>query len=335
MAMLIPSAVHFDQPLTNLTIAFLQNTTGFISDKVFPQVPVDFQTNKFYVWPRGQFNRANQVQKRAPNTEAPVIGLELSNDSYATEVRSLATEFNFQTLGNADTSLNIRAAGMELLTRNLLIDREINWVSKYFSSSVWSTDWTGVSTAPSTNQVRQWSDYTNSTPIRDITALMQTMQLKSGGFKPNVMVVGKQTRDILINHPDILARLNGGATVTNTALITDSKIAEIFGVEEFLVMETVKNDSPEGVAESNSFIGGKSAALYYRPRSAGMMIPSAGYTFTWANVPNTSGYGVQINSYTGEHLAMKGVAERLEANMAYDHKVVSADMGGFIATVVA
>jgi hypothetical protein len=66
------------------------------------------------------------------------------------------------------------------------------------------------------------------------------MQLKSGGFKPNTMVVGKEVRDILINHPDILARLNGGATVSNTALITNAKLAEIFEVENFYVMEAVR-----------------------------------------------------------------------------------------------
>jgi hypothetical protein len=164
---------------------------------------------------------------------------------------------------------------------------------------------------------------------------MRTMQLKSGGFKPNVMVVGKEVRDALVNNPSILARLNGGATVTNTALVTDAKLAEIFGVEEFLVMETVKNTAAEGITESNAFIGGKSAAFYYRPRSAGLMVPSAGYTFTWDDLENASGHGITIKSYVGDYLAIDGVAEVLEANLAYDHKVVSSDMGAFIATVVA
>ena len=335
MAMLTPNSVHVDQPLTNLTIAYMQDTTGFIADKVFPRVPVSNKTNKYYIYNRADFNRAGQVQLRAPRTKAPVVGMSLSTDTYSAEVYSLATNFDFETLANADTALEIRAAGAQMLTMQLMIDREIKWASKYFAGSIWGSDWTGVSGSPSTSQVRQWSDYTNSTPIRDVTSLMQTVQLKSGGFKPNVMVVGKQTRDILVNHPDILNRLNGGATVTNTALITDAKIAEIFGVEEFLVMETVKNTAAEGVTESNAFIGGKSAALYYRPRAAGLMVPSAGYTFTWSDVANNSGYGIDVKSYVGDFLRVEGIAELLEANLAYDQKVVSSDLGGFIATVVA
>ena len=334
MPMLTPSAVHVDAPLTNLTIAYLQDQNGFIADKVFPRVPVDKKTNKYFIYNRADFNRVGQVQLRAPRTKAPVVGMSLSQDTYSADVYSLATNFDFETLANADAALNIRAAGAQMLTYQLLIDREVRWANKYFAASVWGTDWAGVSSAPSTNQVRQWSDYTNSTPIQDVTAIMQTVQLKSGGFKPNVMVVGKQVRDKLINHPDILGRLNGGATVTNTALVTDAKLAEIFGVEDFLVMETVKNTAAEGLTEVSAFIGGKAAGFYYRPKAAGLMVPSAGYTFTW-NEDNASGYGIDIRSYVGDFLRVEGIAELLEANLAYDQKVVSTDLGGFITTVIA
>ena len=335
MPMLTPSAVHIDAPLTNLTIAFLQDANGFIADRVFPKVSVAKTTDKYYIYNRADFNRVGQVQPRAPRTQAPRVGMSLSQDTYSAEVFSLATDFDFDTLANEDAALDIRSAGAQMLTHQLLIDREIKWATSYFGASIWGTDWTGVSGAPTTNQVRQWSDYTNSSPIADVTNIMRTMQLKSGGFKPNVMVVGKEVRDALVNNPTILARLNGGATVTNTALVTDAKLAEIFGVEEFLVMETVKNTAAEGLTEANAFIGGKSAAFYYRPRSAGLMVPSAGYTFTWDDLENASGHGITIKSYRGDYLAIDGVAEVLEANLAYDHKVVSSDMGAFIATVVA
>ena len=335
MAMLTPSAVHIDAPLTNLTIAFLQDANGFIADRVFPKVSVQKKSDKYYIYNRADFNRVGQVQARAPRTQAPRVGMSLSTDTYLTDVYSLATDFDFETLANEDAALDIRSAGAQMLTHQLLIDREIKWASTYFAAGVWGTDWDGVSTTPSTAQVRQWSDYTNSTPIVDVTNIMRTVQLKSGGFKPNVMVVGKEVRDVLVNHPTILARLNGGATVSNTALVTDAKLAEIFGVEEFMVMETVKNTAAEGLTEANAFIGGKAVAFYYRPRSSGLMIPSAGYTFTWDDLENASGHGIAIKSYRGDYLAIDGIAEVLEANLAYDHKVVSADLGAFIDTVIA
>jgi hypothetical protein len=333
--MLTPSAVHIDAPLTNLTIAFLQDAGGFIADRVFPKVSVSKKTDKYYIYNRADFNRTGQVQARAPRTQAPRVGMTLSQDTYSAEVFSLATDFDFHTLANEDAALDIRSAASQMLTHQLLIDREIKWANSYFAGGIWGTDWDGVASAPSANQVIQWSNYTTSTPIQDVTNIMRAVQLKSGGFKPNVMVVGKEVRDTLVNHPTILARLNGGATVTNTALVTDAKLAEIFGVEEFMVMETIRNNGLEGLAESNAFIGGKLVALYYRPRSSGLMIPSAGYTFTWDELENASGHGISIKSYRGDYLAIDGIAEVLEANMAYDHKVVSTDLGAVIDSVIA
>lgn len=335
MALLTPEMVHIDQPLTNLTIAYLQSTTGFIADRVFPRVPVSKQTDKFYVYNRADFNRTGNVQQRAPRTKSPRIGMGLSQDNYTTKVYSLSTDFDFQTLANEDTALNIRQAGVEMLTMQLLIDKEIKWADAYFKASVWDTEYDGVSGTPGAGEVKQWSDYAASTPILDVTNAKRAVQLKSGGFKPNVMVMGKEVRDVLINHPDFIDRINGGATTVNPALVTDMMIAQVFGVEEVLVMEAVKNVSPEGVAESNAFIGGKSVALLYRPQAPGLMVPAAGYTFTWAELDNASGYGIDIRSYSGDFLRVEGIAEMLEANMAYDHKVIGSELGAFFATIVA
>jgi len=254
MPLLTPSAVHVDQPLTNLTLAYAQSQENFIADKVFPTVGVSKQSDKYYIYDRANMNRTGDVAKLAPRTEVNRIGMTLSTSSYFADVYGLGMDFDEQTLANEDAMLDIRSAGAETLAMRLMIHREEQFATNFFSTGVWGTD----NTLSGTDQ---WSDYTNSTPIQDVTAARRAVQLASGGFKPNTMVVGKEVRDKLINHPDILARLNGGATVTNTALITDAKLAEIFEVENFYVMEAVKNSSVEGVAESNAFIGGKNALL--------------------------------------------------------------------------
>jgi hypothetical protein len=334
MPMLTPSQVHIDAPLTNLTIAYLQDQNNFIADKVFPNVAVSKKTDKYYIYDRANFNRT-EVQARAPRTKAPRVGLSISTDSYSADVYSLSTDFDFETLANEDQALNIRAAAAQMLTYQLLIDREAKWVSSFFGTGIWTTNYAGVASSPTAGQVIQWSDYTNATPIVDITNARRAMMLASGGFKPNKMVVTRDVRDTLINHPDILARLNGGATVTNTALVTDAKLAEIFEVQEFLVIDAIENTAAEGLSESMSFMATKKAALYYAPASSGLMVPSAGYNFTWNSLDNASGYGIDIRSYTGDFLRVEGISELLEANMAYDQKVVGADLGVFFTTIIA
>jgi len=334
MPMLTPSSVHVDAPLTNLTIAYLQDQNNFIADKVFPNVAVAKKTDKYYIYDRENFNRVD-VQARAPRTKAPRVGLTVSTDTYSTDVYSLSTDFDFETLANEDAALNIRSAGAQMLTYQLLIDREKKWATSFFGTGIWGTNYAGVASSPSSVQFIQWSDYTNSTPITDVTTARRAMMLKSGGFKPNKMVVTRDVRDTLINHPDILARLNGGATVTNTALVTDAKLAEIFEVSDFMVLDAIENTAKEGLTESNAFIADKKAALYYAPASSGLMVPSAGYNFTWNELSNASGYGIDIRSYTGDFLRVEGIAELLEVNMAYDQKVIGSDLGVFFSAALA
>jgi hypothetical protein len=315
-----------DQPLTNLTLAYAQDQSNFIADKVFPVVGVQRQSDKYYIYDRDNMNRTGDVKALAPRTEVQRIGMSVSNDSFYADVYGLGMDFDEQTLANEDAALDIRAAGAQTLVNRLMIHREEQFASTFFGAGIWGTDNT-----PS----NLWSDYTNSTPIKDVTNARRTMQLKSGGFKPNTMVVGKEVRDILVNHPDILARLNGGATVTNTALITDAKLAEIFEVENFLVMEAVKNTSVEGVAESNAFIGGDNALLVYTPSSAGLMTPAAGLTFAWNNIPNVNNLGISVESFSDDALKRQQVAEHIQVKMAYDMKVVGSDLGYFFEQVIA
>ena len=326
MPLLTPSSVHLDQPLSNLTLAYVQEQTNFISDKVFPVVGVDKQSDKYYIYDRANTNRAGNRQKLAPRTEVPRIGMAVSNDAYYADVFGLGMDFGEQVIANEDTVLDTRSAGAETLMMNLLIDREVDFANTFFSAGVWTTEVTPANL---------WSDYTNSTPITDVTNGRRVMQLKSGGFKPNTMVIGKEVRDVLINHPDILARLNGGATVTNTALITDAKLAEIFEVENLYVMEAVQNTAKEGLAEVNSFIGGKNALLCHTPRASGLMTPAAGLTFAWNSIPGVNNLGITVESFSDDALKRVGVAEEIQVKMAYDMKVVGPDLGYFFSAVIA
>jgi hypothetical protein len=338
MPFLTARDVHIDQPLTNLTIAHIQGMEGFVADKVFPQVPVQKKTDKYYIYNSGDFSRVGNVKARAPRTRPERIGMSLSTDSYSIEEYALATDFDFETLANEDTSLNIRLAQTTALTGQLMVDREIKWADTYFKAGVWGTEYTGVANADNDTaaEVTQWDDYTNSTPIEDVTRAITAAHLKSGGiFRPNTMLMTRDVRDVLVNHPDILARLNGGATVTNTALVTEAKLAEIFGVSRVLISDAVKNTAADTLTPAFSYINTKRVAIFYAPTTPGLMTASAGYIFTWSTLANSSGYGIETRSYTGDHLEIEGIAEEVHCIMNYDFKVVGADLGIYFATIIS
>ena len=332
MPLLTPSAVHVDQPLTNLTLAYAQSQENFIADKVFPTVGVSKQSDKYYIYDRANMNRTGDVAKLAPRTEVNRIGMTISNSSYFADVYGLGMDFDEQTLANEDAALEIRSAGAETLAMRLMIHREEQFATNFFSDNIWGTNYDGAGATAGTNFL-YWDDAA-AKPIQNVTDLRRVMQLKSGGFKPNTMVVGKEVRDALVNNADILARLNGGATVTNTALVTDAKLAEIFEVENFYVMEAVKNSSVEGVAESNAFIGGKHAMLCYTPNNAGLMSPAAGLTFAWNNLEGVNNLGITVESFSDDALKRQQIAEMIQVKMSYDMQIVGADLGAFVNGIV-
>ena len=150
MPMLTPSQVHLDVPLTNLTLAWLQDTTNFIADKVFPSVSVGKQSDKYYIYNRGEFNRSGHRKPLAPRTRPERIGMSVSNSSYFAEVYGLATDFDQQTLANEDAALETRTAGAAMLMTNMLIDREKDFATKFFSTGIWTTEKSGNATASGT-----------------------------------------------------------------------------------------------------------------------------------------------------------------------------------------
>ena len=335
--MLNPNQTYIDPVLTNLTVAQLQSDENFIADKVFPNVPVEKQSGKYYVWPRGQFNRLGDVKKLAPGVESEVISLEVSQDNYFAEVYALGMYFNEQELANVDTQLNVRLAGATALATRMRLKREQDWIATYFAPGVRTTNYTGVAATPAAGQVIRWDNFDTSTPVEDVTKAKTAMFLASGGAASYTDIVAVMTQDVfdvLVNHPAIIARMNGGSTVINTTLITKAKLAEVFGVAEILIPRAIGNKGKEGLADNHDFLVKNRFGLFARPKNPGIMTPASGYNFTWSAGTN-AGFGIDVNSYTGEYLRIKHIVEKLEVVNSWDMKVVSPDMAVLFDQVLA
>lgn len=333
-----PQEVHIDEILTNMTIAHMQSASNFVAPAVFPNVPVEKQSDKYYVWDRDFFNRIGQVQKAAPGTESPTISLSVSQDSYYVDAFHLGMEFSDQQLANEDVSLNTRFMGAQTLANSFMLKREQDFIDNFFNAGVWSTEYTGVAATPSATQFINWDDYTNSTPIIDVRKAKTAMHLASSGVSFSNQTIALMTRDVydaLLDHPDILTRINGGATTSQPAQVNKTLLASILEVDEILCFDAVQNTAKEGQARSESFVASNRFALISRPVSPGLGVASAGYTFTWNSLPNNSGLGTSILSYQNDYLSMKKISEKIEIYAGYAMKVTSADLGVYFGSVLA
>lgn len=313
------SDVHVDGPLTNISIAFLQDQDSFVADRVFPNIPVAHSSDVYYTYPKGEFNR-DDMELRAPGTESAGANYKLGTDNYSAPVRALHHDIADQVRANADSPLSPDREATEFLTQKALINREIQWASNYFQAGVWDTDVvSGLN----------WDDAT-STPIADVRTGVRTV-LQNTGYKPNTMVMGRECWDILVDHPDLVGRLDRGQTSGPARVLRDA-IAALFEIDQVLVMEAIQNTAGKGLADSHSFIGtGLDALLCYAAPSPGIMTPSAGYTFSWTGFLGASQNGMRMKRFRMDHLE----SDRIEIDQAYDQKLVASELGYFFDDVSA
>ena len=323
------SDVHVNTPLTNISIAFIQSAGNFVADKVFPNIPVAKQSDRYYTYDRGMFNR-NEMKDRAPGTESAGVSYDVdSTPTYYAPVKAIHHDVPDERRANADSVLQVDREATLLVTTKAMIKREKDWTSKYFTTSKWTTDITGVSGTPGAGEAKQWNDAA-STPIEDVRA-GKTVVLKSTGFEPNKLTINQDVWDALIDHPDIVDRVKYGQTPGGPARVTLQAVAALMELDEIIVMKAIENTAKEGATNVHAFIGGKKALLCYATPTPGLMIPSAGYTFSWTGFMGATATGHRIKKFRRTELN----SDRVELDMAYDQKLVSADLGYFFTTIVA
>lgn len=319
--------VHVNRPLTNISIAFLQRQDAFVADRVFPNIPVQKQSDRYFVYDRGDFNR-DEMEKRAPGTESAGGSYSLDNTpTYFADVWAFHKDIPDQIRANADQPLNQDREATEFVTHKALIKRERQWVSSYFKTGVWDTDITGSSDGAGSNETTYWNDE-SSTPIEDVRAGKRVVQ-ESTGFRPNRLTLGRPVFDTLVDHPDIIGRLDRGQT-SGPAMANREQLAALFEVDQVLVMDSIYNTANKGADNTHQFIGGKHALLSYAPASPGIMTPSAGYTFSWTGYLGASPQGMRIKRFRMEAIE----SDRVEIQQAFDQKRVASELGYFFNGVV-
>lgn len=323
-----PSDLHFNVPLTNIGINYVQSTAQFIAGKVFPHVSVQKQSDLYYIFDRGDANR-DDFRLRAPATESAGITMQLSTSPYFARKWALHYDIADEVRANADNAFSLDQMATRGLLFKGLLSQEKQFAKKYLQPGVWGRDLTGVAASPGSTSRLQWND-ANSTPIDDLRNAATIMQGQTG-YRPNKLILGQEVKDKLVRNPEIIDLIKYSSSNDNPAIVNDSALAKLFDVEQVLTMGAIANNGAEGLPEANSFIGGKNALLCYSPNTPTMMEPSAGYTFDWTGYLGNSPNGIRVKSFRMEKIE----ADRIEAEMFFDQKITAADLGVLLTGIVA
>ncbi len=310
--------VHVNRPLTDISVAFEQSLTNYVSQAVFPVVQTAKKSDLYFKYDKSDWLRS-EASERAPGEESAGSGWRQTTDSYLARVFAIHKDIDEQIRANQDSPLDLDRDAARWCTQQIMIKRDKEWADAYFTTGVWDVDLVGAV------DFTQW-DAGGSTPIDDITNEMFNISCKTG-FRPNVAVCGAQVFNTLRNHPDVLDRIK----FSERGIITEDLLAAILGVDRFVVAWAVEETAAEGATSAVDCIFGKNFMVAYAPPSPSILHPSAGYQFVWTGLVGAGETGMRTKSMELPWLN----STRVECELALDMKPVSTDLASFFSAAIS
>lgn len=325
-------SLHVDSLLTEYAISYGTDIAStYVADRCCSLARVEKQSDKYPVWNKGDFFRS-EMDKRADGDKSEGSGQRMSTATYFAEVYALHTLLTDRQRKNSD--VDVESAKVRYLMNQTKLKRDKIFATNCFATSIWSgfTDQTGVAAGPGANQFVQWDDYTNSTPITDITEKVVDLELAAGvpGVKM-IAVTNTAVFEKLRHHPDLLDRIKYTAGVERPADVSPDAMAAVFGVDELIIAKAVENTAAEGATASMSRVFDDGFLLMYKSDSAGDETPTAATLFGWSEFDQVTPEGAAIFQWYDEARR----ATVMECEMACDIKVTAADLGGFFTSCIA
>lgn len=331
MSLPVRSDVHVNRPLTNISIAYIQRAADFVADKVFPVVPVQKQSDRYFIYDKSYWFQTG-ARVRAPATESAGGGYALDNTpTYFCDVWAYHKDVDDQTRANADQPLDMDRDATLYVTQNLLLRRELQFATKYMVANTWQGYVVGgvaQDFAPNTDGAGYW-DVSTSNPLGDVDAIKQVIKSQTG-FLPNCLVVSNDVFFALRNNASILDRIK----YTQRGVVTEELLASLFGVDKFLVSSAVQNTAQETAPPNTgtfSYINSNNFLLAYVAPAPSILMPTAGYIFSWQGLFGAGVQGNRIMTFRREKLK----ADRVEGEMAFDMKLVGSDLGCYGKNVLS
>lgn len=319
------SDLHVNRPLTNMSVMVVQDEAEFVADKIMPNIPSEKQGDQYFIYDAGDFHR-DTMQIRADGAESAGDGWRQSTDSFFCDVFALHHDVSDRRRANTDLPLNEDQDATRFLTHKALLKREIDFVSTFLTTGVWtgavdtaSGSLSGTSFVPTTK-----FDNASGAPIK---CLREQLMANKGvtGYRMNTLVLAEDVWNAIQESADFLARITGGSSNSSPAIVTKQLLAQILEIDNVYVVGAVKNTAKEGQTASNSFLFTDAALLCYVPKAPGVRQAACGYTFTWPQYGGAS-WGGRIKKFRME----QNGSDRIEIELCYDMKTIAPTMGAYL-----
>ena len=324
---------HPHTALSNMAMAYYQNAANYFARAIFPVCRVSQSSDNYYIFNKEDLLRDGWQRKPAYGKVMPVVVSE-HTDTYNCRVDQMI--MGIDEIRQTDLQRrqgpalkDPRQQRTKTIAEQSNIHQDRMFANGFFRSGVWGNEWTGgAANSEADKTFIKFSD-DNSEPIQFI-ADQKLMMHEQTGRTPNKLAIGANVFNALRKHPAILDRVKYGGTTANPANVTKNVLAQLFEVDELVVLMSIHNQARMGAEADMAFIGDPNALLLaYATDNPSPEEPSAGYIFTWDMLGD--GQMLPIFHYPGEAGTH---TEYIEGLMAYDMKKTADDLAVFCKDVV-
>lgn len=259
-------------PLQNVSLQY--RNQSYIGDRVFPLIDRVSPEAKIARYLKGAWFR-DEADVRAAGTRAKRGGYPIDYIDIATKEYAYAKEVTDEdrtyskVMGAPPLQPDIDA--IEFTADKIDLKKEV-----LIANLIITGTWSGVA---GEDAAGLWAAGSSNTFLVDVATRIETIRANTG-LRPNVLWIDHGTYTSLKNEATILDKIK----YTQLGVFTKELLASLLDLEEILVGEAIKSTAKEkkdgtdftasNVWEKNA--GKGSAFLFYRPKSPGLKIPSAG-----------------------------------------------------------
>lgn len=248
------------------SFALKHSNHRYIADLVMPARPSARTTGVYYKYDRSAISvnavDVSTASKTGYTEETNFVDMDVSSGSYTLSLRGFAEMIGKDQIMDAgdpvtpieDAAFNIR--------EKLLLAKEID-----FKDLIGATANYATGNKVDLKNSLQWGLYGTATgangPIRQVHSGTLVIDRKAGGGGRKVMVVTADSHSVVLRNPDVTDSIKYVAMTTKATL--SNAMADLFGVDEYMVFKAIQNAAEEGATESLTFVASDFAAILTQP----------------------------------------------------------------------
>ncbi len=305
-------SIFNDAILRDISVAFTNDATDFVADRIFPRVNVDKKSGHYFVYDRANLRRSSA--KRTGRARASEVTFNMTKTAYGPlQERSLSSWIEKDELTQADDPYSPREDHTAIVTESMMVDHEAEVAAVVTTAASYAA--AHKTTLSGTNQ---WSDYTNSTPFSDIRTAMDAV-IKDG-FGANTLILPYPVFSILSEHPDLLERVK----YNSLGVLTQEMMAKLFKVDNLIVPKARFNSAAEGATDVVAYVWGNFAVVAKVEQTPSLRRATLGYTLQLTA-------DLEVDNWERDD----GKGEWVQVTDYYEPKLVAAEAGYLITNPIA